>query len=162
MQIAKIAGAVAIATGMGLVSAQAADRLFFEADMVRGIDRKKGPTGPVCVLASSFRRGEMVVWRARIHDPAKPKQLEKADLKSVHIELPDGSKHAMRFGGHPPKKNTDHYWTAAWIIPAGYPTGSFSYKIVAVEASGKTHSWTPFNIKSSDFTVVAAAGGAKK
>lgn len=146
----------AICAVVSASTVHAAERLFFEADMVRGIDRKKGPTGPVCVLNSSFRHGEMVVWRARVHDPANPKQLDNKGLKSVHVVLPDGLRHAMKFGGHPPKNFTDYYWTAAWIILASYPTGSFSYKIEAVDSAGKKHTWTPFTIKSSDFTVMAA------
>ena len=128
--------------------AVAADKLFFQGDMVRGRP-KSGPTGPVCV------RMEKVVWRIRVFDPAKSRQLGKAGLKSMFVELPDGKKFKMRFGNHPPKKSTDTYWTAAWQIPADYPTGSFAYKVVATDKTGKAHSWQPFNNRGSQFTVIA-------
>lgn len=152
-------------TSMGLIgvaatsSAIAANKLFFEGDMVRGVP-KGGPTGPVCVLTSQFKRGEKVVWRLRVYDPAKSKQLGKAGLKSLVVELPDGKKYKMHYRTHPRKNVTDTFWTAAWVIPKNYPTGSFAYKVVATEKSGKVHSWQPFNIKNSQFTVVA--GKAKR
>ena len=132
----------------------AAEKLFFEGDMVRGRP-KTGPTGPVCVLTSQFKRKEKVVWRVRIHDPAKAKPLGKAALKSVVVELSDGQKFPMHHGNHPPKKSTDSFWAVSWDIPADYPTGSFSYKVVATDSDGKAHTWTPFNVRPSQFTVIA-------
>jgi len=134
--------------------AVAADKLFFEGDMVRGRP-KSGPTGPVCVLTSQFKQGEMVVWRVRVLDPAKSEQLGKAGLKSLVVELPDGEKVKMHFGTHPRKKATDSFWSGSWQIPANYPTGSLSYKVVATDQGGKVHSWTPFNVRNSQLTVVA-------
>ena len=32
----------------------------------------------------------------------------------------------------------------AWVIPADYPTGSFSYKVVATDMEGQTQTWEPF------------------
>jgi len=139
----------------------AADRLFFEGDMVRGRP-KTGPTGPVCVLNSQFKRGEKVVWRVRVFDGTSAKQLDKSRLASVMVELPDGKKLKGRFGTHPPKHPVDSYWTVAWQIPAKYPTGSFGYKVVATELGGKVHSWKPFGVKSSQFTVIAGKVNKKK
>ncbi len=135
-------------------AAAAADRLFFEGDMVRGRP-KAGPTGPTCVLTSQFKRQEKVVWRIRVFDPAKGKQMGKASIKSLVVELPDGSKHKMHYGTHPRKKATDSFWSVAWQIPANYPTGSLSYKVVATDKSGKVHTWRPFNVGNSQFTVIA-------
>jgi hypothetical protein len=132
----------------------AAERLFFEGDMVRGRP-KSGPTGPVCVLTSQFKRLEKVVWRIRVFDPANSKQLGKEGLKSMFVELPDGKRFKMRYGGHPPKKSTDNFWTTSWDIPANYPTGSFAYKVIATDSDGKVHNWQPFNVRGSQFTVIA-------
>jgi hypothetical protein len=143
------------AMGPGAVTAAAADRLFFEGDVVRGIP-KSGPTGPGCVLNSQFKYKELVVWRVRVFDPAKKEQIGKGELKSLVVHLSDGIKLPMHFGKHPPKNSTDHFWTVSWLIPPNYPTGSFGYKVVATEKSGKQHSWQPFNVKSSSLTVIAA------
>lgn len=161
MKLARKLVGVSLASGLAALvgaslqtEAVAAERLYFEGDMVRGVP-KTGPTGPVCVMTSQFKRKEKVVWRIRVFDPAKPKQLGKAAIKSMVVELPDGKKFNMRFGTHPPKKSTDTYWTAAWDIPADYPTGSFGYKVVATDSKGRAHTWKPFSIGLSQFTVIA-------
>ncbi len=141
--------------GVGIsINSLAAERLFFEGDMVRGVP-KGGPTGPVCVLTSQFKRNESVVWRVRVLNPATSGQMGKGDLKSLVVELPDGSKHKMHYGTHPRTNVTDSFWSVSWQIPKNYPTGSFAYKVVATETSGKVHTWQPFNIKTSRLTVVA-------
>lgn len=142
-------------------SAVAAEWLYFEGDMVRGVP-KGGPTGPVCVLASQFKHNERVVWRVRAFAPDSRHQLGKDKLKSVVIELSDGTKHKARYGVHPPTNSTDTYWTAAWDIPADYPTGSFAYTVVATDNSGKVHRWQPFNIKFSQFAIVAGEAMHKR
>ena len=122
--------------------------------MVRGRP-KAGPTGPVCVLTNQFKRKEKVVWRVRVFDPAKGKQVGKAGLKSLVVQLPDGKEFKMHYGTHPPKKPSDSFWAVSWDIPADYPTGSFVYKVVATDSDGKVHTWKPFNVKPSQFTVIA-------
>jgi hypothetical protein len=38
----------------------------------------------------------------------------------------------------------DYFWSAVWLIPEDYPTGSLSYKVVATDMQGNTQSWAPF------------------
>jgi len=28
------------------------------------------------------------------------------------------------YGGHPPRGSIDYFWSAGWVIPDDYPTGS--------------------------------------
>jgi hypothetical protein len=130
--------------------AQNGTRLFIAADMVRGL--RSG--GPVCVLNNRFMRKEEVAWRIRVQD-ATGRQLDDKGLKSVVVELSDGQKFRAHFGGHPPNAPTDHLWSAAWTIPADYPTGSFNYKVIAAASDGTAQSWTPVNTKPSLLTVIA-------
>ena len=115
----------------GAANAQGAagKRLFFEGDMVRGA--QQGAPGPFCVLSNQFKRLEKVVWRIRVLDEAG-KALDGSGLKSVVVELPDGQKLNAKYGPHPPPAQgpaTDHFWTAVWIIPTSYPSGTFAYKV---------------------------------
>ena len=142
--------------------AQQTGRLFFEGDMVRG--DQQGAPGPFCVLANQFKRLEKVVWRIRILD-ANGKSLDASGLKSVVVELPDGQKLNGRFGPHPPPRlgpAQDHFWTAAWIIPENYPSGTFAYKVTATEQQGQTHTWEPFIRTPSQLQVIAGAIEIKK
>jgi hypothetical protein len=157
------ASAVALAAIGFAAGAQAqGTKLFFEGDIVRG--NQAGAPGPFCVLASQFKRKEKVVWRIRILDQTG-KPLDGKGLKTVVVELPDGQKLNARFGPHPPPKQgpaTDHFWTAAWIIPESYPSGTFAYKVTATDLQGQTHAWQPFIRAPSQFTVVAGMIEIKK
>ena len=152
-----IAPAVALSVLGFAGAAQAQSQVFFESDIVRGA--QPGAPGPFCVLNGQFKHLEKVVWRVRVLDhDGKP--LDDKMLKSINVQLPDGSKlPAARYGHHPgnvPREQaTDFFWTVAWIVPEEYPNGTFVYKIVATTADGKEHSWEPFKVRASQFAVVA-------
>jgi len=131
----------------------AAPRLFFEGDVVRGVP-STGPTGAVCVLNSQFKHKEEIVWRMRVLGRTG-KPLDDKGLKSLVVMLSDGQTIAMRYGGHPNRgPQTDHFWSASWLIPDTYPTGSFTYKVVATDKKGHATSWAPFNVGLSQLAVI--------
>jgi hypothetical protein len=135
-------------------------KLFFEGDMVRG--GQAGAPGPVCVLDNQFKHLEKIVWRFRVLDE-NGKSLDDKGLKSLVVEMPDGQKIDARFGPHPGAANpTDFFWTAIWIIPSAYPNGTFVYKAVATDLSGKTATWEPFKRVTSQLQVVAGEIEIKK
>ena len=145
----------------GAAQAQQA-KLFFEGDIVRG--DQEGAPGPGCALNSQFKHLEKVVWRVRIVDAAG-KELDDKGLKSLVVELPDGQKMAARFGAHPAPRlgpTVDHFWTARWIIPADYPSGSFYYKVVATDLNGNSQTWEPFKTLTSRLAILDGAIEIKK
>jgi hypothetical protein len=153
-----------LALGLGFAGNAYAEqgKLFFEGDIVRG--DQEGAPGPGCVLNNQFKRLEKVVWRLRILD-ANGKSLDDKGLKSLVVELPDGQKMPARFSGHPPPRvgpAVDHFWTARWIIPTEYPSGSFYYKVVATNLDGSSQTWEPFKSMPSRLTVLDGAIEIKK
>ena len=153
---------VASLTAFDAASAQAAKKLFFEGDLVRGA--QQGAPGPFCVLNNQFKRLEKVVWRIRILDQAG-QALDAKGLKSLVVELPDGQKLDAKFGPHPPPSQgpaTDYFWTTTWIIPSSYPTGTFAYKVVATDLDGNSQTWEPFKRGPSQLAVVAGEIEIKK
>jgi len=132
-------------------AAQEAQKLFIEGDIVRG-NTSSGITGPVCVLANQFKRKENVVFRIRVRNVAG-QPLDDKNIKSIVVELSDGQKFPASYRSRPPanvrarfglSEPTDYFWSAAWLIPQDYPTGSLSYQVVATDMQGNTQSWTPF------------------
>ena len=159
LALAFFAAALPLSTG---AQAQPAAKFFFEGDLVRG--DQEGAPGPFCVLNNQFKRLEKVVWRMRVLDPAG-KALDDKGMKSLVVELPDGQKLAARFSGHPPPRvgpAVDHFWTARWIIPTDYPSGSFAYKLTATGLDGGTQTWEPFKTGSTQLTVVPGQIEIKK
>jgi hypothetical protein len=146
-----VTSALAVA-GFGSPSAaQEASRLFIEGDIVRG-NTPAGITGPVCVLTNQFKRKEKVVFRIRVRDIAGA-PLDDKGLKGIVVELSDGQKFPADYRARPPlsvrkalglTEPMDYFWSAAWLIPEDYPTGTLSYKVVATDTQGNTQSWTPF------------------
>ena len=119
-------------------------KFFFESDMVRG---------QLCVLNNQFKRKETVVFRVRVLSP-KGENLSDKGLKTLTLELSNGTKVPMHYGSHPRNQNTDNFWTVSWAIPENFPTGELSYKVTAVGENGDTQTWSPFNVKPSQLTVV--------
>jgi hypothetical protein len=140
-----------VASLAGPSAAQEAQKLFIEGDIVRG-NTPAGITGPVCVLANQFKRKEKIVFRIRVRDVAGAPLDDKA-LKGIVVELSDGQKFAADYRARPPvsvrktlglSEPLDYFWSAVWLIPEDYPTGTLSYKVVATDMQGNTQSWTPF------------------
>jgi hypothetical protein len=147
-----VAVSVAALTAHFPAQAQDIQKLFVEGDIVRG-NTPLGATGPICVLTSQFKRGENVVFRIRVRN-LQGKPLDTAGIKSIEVELADGRKLPTRYGGHPPRQPTDFFWTAAWMIPDNYPTGSLGYSITATDMEGNTVKWEPLREFRSWPTVI--------
>ena len=131
--------------------AQEMQKLFIEGDIVRG-NTPAGLTGPVCVLANQFKRKEKVVFRIRVRD-VTGEALDNKAIKEIVVELSDGQKFAADYRARPPAsvrkalgvtEPIDYFWSAVWLIPEDYPTGSLSYKVIATDMQGQAQSWTPF------------------
>ena len=145
--IALSAAALSFATG---AQAQTAKKLFFEGDIVR--HALPNQAGPFCVLNNQYKRKEAVAFRVRIMKPDGDVADNKV-LKTVTVELGNGQKVPMHYGGHgmPP---TDFFWSIFWTIPENHPTGSVGYKIVAVMNDDSVVEWKPFNRPTTELMVV--------
>ena len=138
---------------MAFVGSAEAANFFFEGDMVRGRPQE-GATGPTCVLNSQFKHLEHVVWRVRVLS-ADGKPADDKALKSLVVQISDGQTFAMKFGPHPRNPpQTDNFWATSWAIPANFPTGSLTYKVVATDLAGATQEWAPFNINLSQLMII--------
>jgi predicted transcriptional regulator len=100
-----------------------------------------------------------VVWRIKVHDPATGNPMDNSTLDSVVVSLMDGQTFTATYGGHPGQPGvpvTDYFWSAAWSIPATYPTGSVGYTVTAKSKDGRAGTFSEFNVAPSLLTVVAA------
>ncbi len=100
-----------------------------------------------------------MVWRIKVYDPATGKPMDNSTLDSVVVSLKDGQTFTAAYGGHPGQPGvpvTDYFWSAAWPIPANYPTGTVNYTVTAKAKDGRTGTFNEFNVAPSLLTVVAA------
>jgi hypothetical protein len=82
--------------------------------------------GP-CTITDQYKRGDYVVFRIQVIDPATGNQLTAKDVSGVDIVLPDGTSLAAKYGTH--EDSTQEFWVAKWRVPANYPTGQVDFKI---------------------------------
>ena len=145
-----VALSVAILGCASAAAAQEQQKLFIEGDIVPG-NTPSGNTGPVCVLANQFKRKENVIFRIRVRN-ARGQPLDDKGLKSLVVELSDGNKIPAEYRARPPVAvrarlgltgPIDYFWSSAWLIPADYPTGSLTYRVVATDMQGNAQSWEP-------------------
>jgi hypothetical protein len=156
LQILSAAGAAFALAAFCGAAQSAPPTLFIQADMVTGGQQGMGP--PPCVLASQFKHKEEIVWRIRVIDAKTGKPLDDKGVKSVVITLASGQSVTAHFGNHPPPKPVDTFWSAAWVVPDDYPTGSFSYDITATDKHGHAVKFQPFKTPPALPTIIADSG----
>ena len=146
---------VALATFSGSAMAQSrtepAGKLFFEGDIVR--HALMGQQGPFCILSNRYMRGEAVAFRQRVMLPDGT-VADNMKIKSVEIELGNGQKLPLHYGGHG-NPATDFFWSSFWTIPGDFPTGSLGYKVVATMNDGTAVTWQPFTRDTTQLMIVA-------
>lgn len=139
--------------------AQAFNRLVIVHDIVRG-GVNVAPAqaaGRVCVWSGRFQRNEEVVWRIKVMDPTNGRFLDATALQNVEVKIASGQEFKARYGPHPRGTPTDNFWTAAWTIPANYPSGAVPYTITATHNDGRTGIAVVFNVDLSALTVIDGA-----
>jgi hypothetical protein len=120
---------------------------YVQSEVVRG---SKNPTGPSCVLVSTFKTGEQVVWLAKVYstatgDVVTPDQAKQLGM-TVTAKLEDGKTVDLALGQHPHDGDTKVWmWAAGWSIPPVYPTGVFKYELIVKDNKGNSVTWTPMN-----------------
>lgn len=142
-------------TATATAAAVVPQTLILVGDTVRGTanltDEEKAFL--TCTQQSRFPQGASIVWRFKVLDPMTAKPMSDKQLKSFSITLPDGSSKAFNYGEHPKGSNV-WFWTAAYALAKDYPTGAFSYKILATDLEGRTGSFDQFPVAAGLLQVI--------
>ena len=158
---ALVVGAVAAACSSAAGNAPAATAApAANTPLVLQADTVLGSTGipkglAFCVQQNQYSRGESIVWRVRVIDPATGKAMDASTLSSVEVKLPDKTI-TLKFGDHPKTNPVDHFWAGSFSIPADYPTGQLPYTVVATAKDGRTGEFDQFKVATAMLQVVAA------
>lgn len=130
------------------------NHLFMYGDTVEGGKNRPEDDYRHCVLSNVFPRNSQIVWRMRVIDMAAGgTALDDTTITKVEVTLADGTVIPLKYGGHPPQDKTDFFWSAGWVVPKDYPTGTLLYSVLATETDGDTAEYKPFDISASLLTV---------
>jgi hypothetical protein len=106
-----------------------------------------------CILKSRYQRGENVGFRMTAIDPLTGEYVESAELV-VHLNYGGSTEEVpMRYRGTGDNPRPG-FWTAKWVVPDDAPIGIVKYTITATDDQGRTGEFTPFQVESSELTIV--------
>ena len=140
-------------TSASRTSAQAqsgSDRLVLYGDMAYFF----GPGKPLnCTLNNRFKHGDPVGFRMTAINPATGKR-DRATQLVVHLnyngqvlDLPMRDRETAQ----QPERN---FWVLKWMVPNDAPLGIVRYSVTAKDSQGRTGEWKPFDVETSQLTIV--------
>lgn len=117
--------------------AQAADPpkkldVMLYVDIVNGSRPAAGtkPRPISCTQTSIFTRGEQQVFRVWGTEAGTGDILASDNVKYAYVQVPGSPNLKLNWGAHGAASNRVWFWTAAWSLPADYPLGETTAKIV--------------------------------
>jgi hypothetical protein len=105
--------------------------VFLYVDTVNGtrpVGAKPRPIG--CTQTNVFKRGEQVVFRIWGTEADSGNVLSTENVKYAYVKLPGQPNLKLNWGAHGASTNRVWFWTTPWIVPADYPLGSLSARVV--------------------------------
>jgi hypothetical protein len=116
--------------------AQAADPpkkldVMLYVDTVNGSRPVGAKARPVsCTQTNVYVRGEQQVFRVWGTVAGSGDILSTENVKYAYVSVPGSPNLKMNWGSHGSATNKVWFWTAAWNLPADYPLGDATAKIV--------------------------------
>ncbi len=112
--------------------------VFLYVDTVNGSRPVGAKPRPIsCTQTNSFKRGEQLVFRVWGSEAATGDILSTENVKYAYVKIPGQPNMKLNWGAHGTQSNRVWFWTAAWIIPADYPLGTTTFRIVFKTESDK-------------------------
>lgn len=105
--------------------------VFLYVDTVNGtrpVGAKPRPIG--CTQTSVFKRGEQVVFRIWGTEAESGAVLSTENVKYAYVKIAGAPNLKLNWGPHGASTNRVWFWTTPWVIPADYPLGSLTARVV--------------------------------
>lgn len=112
--------------------------VFLYVDTVNGTRPAGAKPRPIgCTQTNTFQRGEQVVFRVWGSVAETGDILSTENVKYAYVKLPGEKNLKLNWGAHGATTNRVWFWTTPWNIPATYPLGSVTARIVFKTEEGK-------------------------
>lgn len=111
----------------------------------RPVGAKPRPIG--CTQTNNFTRGEQQVFRVWGTQAGTGDILSSENVKYAYVSVAGTPNMKLNWGPHGAASNRVWFWTAAWILPADFPLGETTAKIVFKTEEGTFGSYEfPFTV----------------
>ncbi len=144
---------VVLATLLGSPAAgqdASGDKLFLRGETVlflgNGIPHS-------CALNSYFKRGDRIGFRFTAINPATGTR-DRATQLVVHVNYRGQTIDLPMRDRQNVKQPERDFWIAEWKVPDDAMTGIINYTVTARDPQGRTGEFKPFEVESSQITVV--------
>jgi hypothetical protein len=106
--------------------------MFLYVDTVNGTRPAPGtaPRPVGCSHTNTFKRGEQVVFRVWGSVAETGEILSSQNVKYAYVKTPGLPNLKLNWGGHGAVTNRVWFWANAYLVPADYPLGNVTARIV--------------------------------
>ena len=122
--------------------------VFIYADTVTS-SRTAPKPAQVCSQTNFFPQGARVVFRMWGVESATGLTLTPDNVKYAYVKIAGQPNLKLTFGKHGSLASSPWFWSAAWAIPANYPIGAVSWRIVVKTKSNKFGAFDPTNLAAT-------------
>lgn len=130
---------------------------FIYVDTVNGTRPAGAPPRPIgCTQSNTFIRGEQMVFRVWGTIAATGDILSTENVDEGYVTFPGMGNQKLNWGAHGATSNRVWFWTAAVNLPADYPLGAGTARVVFKTDEGKTGTY------DYQFTIVPALKATAK
>jgi hypothetical protein len=130
---------------------------FIYVDTVNGTRPAGAKPRPIgCTQSNVFTRGEQMVFRVWGTDAATGDVLSTENVSDGYVTFPGMANQKLNWGAHGATSNRVWFWTAAVNLPADYPLGAGTARVVFKTDEGKTGTY------DYQFTIVPALKAVTK
>src|SRR5215470_7713633 len=113
-----------------------------------------GPGKPLnCTLNNRYKRGDPVGFRMTAINPATGKR-DRATQLVVHLNYAGKTLDLPMRDRQTEQQPEREFWVLKWIVPADAPIGIVRYTVTAKDPEGRTGEWKPFDVETSQLTIV--------
>ena len=147
-----IVGILAILAALPLAgqTQSSSERLVLSGDLAYffGVGKPRN-----CILNNRYKRGEPVGFRMTTINPATGKR-DRATQFVVHLNYAGKILDLPMRDRQTEQQPEREFWVLKWVVPDDAPLGILRYTVTARDPQGRTGEWKPFEVESSQLTIV--------